>query len=283
MASLGVVGLGLIGGTLARRLLCNGQPTLVYDLRQEAVEQAVVAGAKAADSCRELAAACDNILVCVQNDQQCIDAIAGDNGLLQGASKGSCIAVISTVLPSTITSLATDANRRGVHLVDTPLAGRGMFSVENGTMSAFVGDEGPLVSRLEPVLRHFSSTIVSAGKLGSGAALKLAHNVVVYAGFAAMIEAVELARGAGVRDGLLEEVAHTSGALSELSAFTLPYYKHLRDDSHAAGEDDILRVAAALLEKDLRDAVSLGESCGVAMPLAKLLSHFGARVFPTSQ
>ncbi len=80
-----------------------------------------------------------------------------------------------------------------VDLVDTPVAGHGMFGIEEGTMTVLVGDDGELVTRLEPTLRRFASRVVPAGRIGSGAALKLAHNIVVYAGFAAMIEAVELA------------------------------------------------------------------------------------------
>jgi len=199
--------------------------------------------------------------------------------VLEGARPGTCIAVLSTVLPLTIVSLAALAADRGVDLVDTPVAGRGMFSVEDGTMSVFVGDEGELVARLESTLLRFASRVVSTGQLGSGAALKLAHNIVVYAGFAAMIEAVELARAAGVRDGLVEQAAQASGALSELSAFHFPFYKRFRDEPHAAGEDEMLRVAAALLDKDLADAVALGEAYGVALPVARLLSHSGETIF----
>ena len=94
-----------------------------------------------------------------------------------------------------------------------------------------------------------------------------------------MMEAVELARAAGVRDGLVEEVAQASGALSELSAFTLPFYKHFRDDPHVAAENEILRVAAALLEKDLAGAVALAAVHDVDVPVARLLSHFGDAIF----
>lgn len=280
MASLGVVGLGLIGGTLARRLVNNGEAPLVFDLKTEAVESAAADGAIAADSSRELAGQCDTILVCVQTDDECVAAISGENGVLEGARPGTCVAVLSTVMPATIISLAAQASNRGVYLVDSPLAGRGMFSVEEGSMTALVGDEGDIAARLEPTLRHFSSRIVRAGGLGSGAALKLAHNVVVYAGFAATVEAVELSHAAGVREGLLEEVATASGALSDLGAMYMQYYKHFRDDPHTAGEDEALRVAAALLEKDLSDAVALAESCGTSLPVARLLSHAGAKVFP---
>jgi 3-hydroxyisobutyrate dehydrogenase-like beta-hydroxyacid dehydrogenase len=154
-----------------------------------------------------------------------------------------------------------------------------MFSVEEGTMSVLVGDEGELVTRLEPTLRRFASRVVPAGSLGSGAALKLAHNIVVYAGFAAMIEAVELARAAGVRDGLVEKVAQASGALSELSSVHLTFYKHFRDEPHAEEEEEITRVVAANVGKDLADAIALAESLDVAVPVARLLSHSGKAIF----
>ena len=283
MTSVGVIGLGLIGSALAHRLIETGDPPLVFDVNPEAVEAAASQGAIPAGSSAGLAERCDIVLVCVQTDDQCVAAVCGENGALEGAKPGTVIAVLSTVAPSTIESLAATAGQKDVHLVDTPIAGRGMFSVEEGTMSVMVGDDGELVTRLEPTLRRFASKVVPAGRVGSGAALKLAHNIVVYAGFAAMIEAVELARAAGARDGLVEEVAQASGALSSLSAFVLPFYKHFRDDPHGADEDEKLRVAAALLEKDLADAVALAASHNVDVPVARLLSHFGDAIFPVSR
>jgi len=283
MTSVGVIGLGLIGSALAHRLTRTGDAPLVFDVNPTALEAAVAAGAIAAHSSAELAERCDVVLVCVQNDDQCIAVVCGEGGALEGARPDTCIAVLSTVSPSTIESLAAMTAERGVHLVDTPVAGRGMFSVEEGTMSVMVGDDGELVTRLEPTLRRFASKVVAAGRIGSGAALKLAHNIVVYAGFAAMIEAVELARAAGVRDGLVQEIAHASGALSRLSEFTLPFYEHFRDDPHSPDEDEALRVAAALLEKDLADAIALAATHGVEVPVARLLAHSGDAIFQVNR
>ena len=283
MESVGVIGLGLIGGALVRRLVHAGVVPVVYDLKPAAIQQAESAGALGASSAREVAERSELILICVQTDQQCFAVLIGDDGVLAGARPHACVAVLATVLPDTILSLAEQAAVHNVHVVDTPVAGRGMFSVEEGTMSALVGDDGALYERLQPILRLFASQIVSAGPIGSGAALKLAHNIVVYAGFAAMIEAVELARAAGVNDGLVEQVTKASGALSDLSAFHIPFYKHLRDQPHACEEDRILRVAAELLHKDLNDAVALGGALGIALPVAELLADFGPRIFPTSE
>jgi 3-hydroxyisobutyrate dehydrogenase-like beta-hydroxyacid dehydrogenase len=283
MTSVGVVGLGLIGRALTRRLVQTGDAPFVFDVVSKAIDGAVADGARATSSSRELAELSDVVLVCVQTDDQCVTAVSGPDGVLDGARPGACIAVLSTVTPATIEALAPLAVERGVDIVDTPVAGRGMFSVEEGTMSVLVGDDGEIVERLRPTLLRFASKVVSAGRLGSGDALKLAHNIVVYAGFAAMIEAVELARAAGVRDGLVEDVAQASGALSDLSTFTLPFYKHFRDDPHAPDEDEVLHVAAALVDKDLADAVKLGETHGLVLPVAQLLSHSGTRIFPVDR
>ena len=283
MTSVGVVGLGLIGSALVHRLAQTGEAPLVFDLKSQAVNDAVAVGATAADSSADLAARSDIVLVCVQTDDQCIDAVRGEKGALAGATPDTCIAVVSTVLPSTIESLAAAAAEQGVHLVDTPVAGRGAFSVEEGTMSVMVGDDGELAARLEPTLRRFASKVVAAGALGSGAALKLAHNVVVYAGLAAMMEAVDLADAAGVRDGLLEDVAKTSGALSDLSAFTLPYFKHFRENPPTEFVDEALKVAAQLQQKDLGDAVFLAGEHGVDMPIARLLSHSRDAIFQSGR
>jgi 3-hydroxyisobutyrate dehydrogenase-like beta-hydroxyacid dehydrogenase len=283
MTSVGVVGLGLIGRALTRRLLQTGDAPLVFDVRPDAIGAAVADGAHAASSSRDLAERSEVAIVCVQNDEQCVAAVSGPDGLLDGARPGACIAVLSTVTPATIEAQASLAVQRGVHLVDTPVAGRGMFSIAEGTMSVLVGGEGEIVERLRPTLNRFASKVVSAGRLGNGAALKLAHNIVVYAGFAAYIEALDLARAAGVPDGLVEEVTEASGALSDLSAFTLPFYKHLRDDPHALDEEEILRVTRALVDKDLTDAVKLAQAHGLTLPVAQLLSHSGTRIFPVGR
>jgi 3-hydroxyisobutyrate dehydrogenase-like beta-hydroxyacid dehydrogenase len=280
MTAVGVVGLGLIGSALTRRLVQTGDAPFVFDVRPEAIDRVVADGALATSSSRELGERSDIVFVCVQTDAQCVAAVSGPDGVLDGARPGACIAVLSTVMPATVQALAPLAVERGIDLVDTPVAGKGPFSVQQGTMSVLVGDDGEIVERLRPTLLRFATKVLSAGRLGSGAALKLAHNIVVYAGFAAMIEAVELTRAAGVRDGLLEEVTEASGALSELSAFALPFYKHFRDDPHAPDEDEVLRVTAALVDKDLADAVELAQSHGLTLPVAQLLSHSGTRIFP---
>ena len=87
MTSVGVIGLGLIGSALAHRLTATGDAPLVFDVKPEAVEGAVAAGAIATGSSAELAERCDVVLVCVQTDDQCIAAVCGEGGALEGAGR----------------------------------------------------------------------------------------------------------------------------------------------------------------------------------------------------
>ena len=103
---VGVIGLGLIGGALARRLVQTGEAPVVFDLRADAVDAAVGAGAIAAPSARAVAERCEIVLLCVQTDEQCMAAVCGDDGALAGARPGGCIAVISTVLPAAVPPVA---------------------------------------------------------------------------------------------------------------------------------------------------------------------------------
>ena len=95
----GFVGLGYIGKPMALRLPAAGLETTVYDIVPGPVQELVSAGAKAAASPEEVAAACDVVGVCVQTDAQVRSVIAGENGLLAGAKRGLVIAIHSTILP----------------------------------------------------------------------------------------------------------------------------------------------------------------------------------------
>ena len=173
MDRVGLVGLGTLGLPMAGLLARAGMPPVVHDVRAEAVGAALEAGARGAADPADVAARADVVLVCVQTDEQCDDVVRGSGGLLDTLAPCAVIAVLATVHPDTVTELASAAAARGVSLVDSPLAGKGAGGLEDRTMWAFVGGD---------------------------AALKLAHNVMVYVGYLATFEAlpgVTLTEGMG--------------------------------------------------------------------------------------
>src|SRR5437868_4568028 len=95
---IGFIGLGFQGKPLARNIVDAGYALTVYDLRAEPVDELVAAGAVAAPSPAGVAAASDLVIVCVVDDAQVLEVLAGDDGVLASAGTGTIVAVHSTIL-----------------------------------------------------------------------------------------------------------------------------------------------------------------------------------------
>jgi 3-hydroxyisobutyrate dehydrogenase len=277
--SIGLVGLGIIGSKIAEHVAGQGHRITVHDVRPEAVQEAEAAGAQPAASPEELASVADTVLVCVQNDAQCEAVVTGPTGILRSARPGLAVAILSTVHPHTITRLATAAQEHDVTLVDAPMVGQGRDHIPQGLLWVVVGGTDEEFARVAPALRTFAGRALHTGPLGSGAVLKLAHNVMVYGGYLATIEALELARVAGVVDGLVEEVTSHTGTLSPQSAILAEIYERRRRTPGDAFEEHHMRIAAEVLEKDLRIAVEVASEHGLSLPGASVLTNRGADVY----
>lgn len=277
-STVGLIGLGFIGASIGERLVATGEPPLVHDLSPERVDALVAAGAVAAGSTAELATRCDVVLVCVQTDQQCLDVLGGGDGVLAHARPGTVVAVLSTISPATVATMADAAAGSGVDLLEVPMAGQGAKSVADGSMFVLAGGDPEVVERARPVLERFAR-VIETGPLGSGAALKLAHNVMVYVSRIGTLEAVELARAAGVRDGLVAELTAQTGTLSEQSRVWLGIYEaRLRGETDPV-LDANMTVAADLFAKDLGHAVDLGRGLGVDMAASAAAVPYADQVY----
>jgi 3-hydroxyisobutyrate dehydrogenase len=276
---IGLVGLGIIGSKIAEHIAGNGHRLTVHDVRPEAVQEAAAAGAHPAASPAEVAAVSETVLVCVQNDAQCDQVLTGPAGILASARRGLAVVILSTVHPHTITRLATAAQERGVTLVDAPMVGQGRDHIPQGLLWVVVGGTDDEFARVAPALRTFAGRALHTGPQGSGAVLKLAHNVMVYGGYLATIEALELARAAGVADGMVEEVTSHTGTLSPQSAILAEIYERRRHTPGDAFEEHHMRIAAEVLEKDVRIAVEVASEHGLSLPGAAVLTSRGAEVY----
>jgi len=276
--TVGLVGLGFIGASIAERLCATGEPPLVHDLVPERVAAAQRSGARPASSTAELGADCDVALVCVQTDEQCLAVVTGPEGLLAHARPGAVVVVLSTISGATVAALGEAALAAGVDLLEAPMAGRGAASVADASMFVLVGGDDAARERARPALERFAR-VLATGELGSGAALKLAHNVMVYVTRLGTLEAVELARAAGVADGLLAELTRETGALSDQSDVWLAIHEaRYRGETDATLDANML-VAADLLEKDLRHALALGAERGVVLPATAVAATAAERIY----
>lgn len=275
---VGLVGLGFIGASIGERLLVTGDPPVVLDLVPERVDALVAKGAVPAAAVQDLAERCDLVLVCVQTDAQALDLVTGPDGLLDHLEPGSVIAVLSTISPHTVDALAASAEVAGVDLLEVPMAGQGARSVADASMFVLAGGDDEVRERARPTLERFAR-VIATGPLGSGAALKLAHNVMVYVSRVGALEAVELARAAGVRDGLVAELTARTGTLSEQSSVWLGIYEARLAGGTDPASDADMATASDLFGKDLRHAVDLGAELGVDLPVSAAASGLGDQVY----
>lgn len=261
---VGFVGLGNIGGAMARRLLGVPGGLVVHDVRPEATDPFVAEGARAADLAA-LARHCDVISIVVLTDVQAREVV---HGLLAHAQPGTVVAVHSTVETGTTPELAVAAAAVGVDLLDAPISG-GVLGATDGRLAVMVGGERAAYERAKPVFGHWASLVLHVGEVGAGTRTKLARNLLSFAGFAAAAEAQRLAEAAGLDLGKLAAVVRHSDAVTGGPSAVM-----IRRETGRLAEDDGLRPifehTRTLGEKDLALALALGAELDVPLPFARL-------------
>lgn len=266
---IGFVGLGNIGAPMARRLLEPDPASLmVHDVVPAATEPFAAAGAVVAASPAELASAASVISVVVQDEQQVRAVLDGPDGILAAAAPGTVVAVHSTISAEGAEALAGLAAGSGVDLVDAPISG-GAMGAHDGTLAVMVGGDVDAVDRARPVLERYASLVIHTGAVGSGTRMKIARNLVTFAGFAAVGEAQRLAAAAGLDVAQLGDVVRHSDRITGGAGAVM-----LRPAADEMDPDDGLRPifshTAALGAKDLDLAAAMGRELDVDTPFAEL-------------
>lgn len=261
---LGYVGLGSMGAPKAMRLVDWPGGLIVYDVLDEAMTPFAEAGATAAATLAEVAAA-DVISITVLNDEQVRAVIAE---LAQHASPDTVIAIHSTIADTTAPELARELEHRGIHIVDAPVSGGGA-GAQKGELATMVGASREIYERIKPVFKKWASLVIHAGEPGAGTRMKLARNMLTFTAFAAACEAMRLAEAAGLDlQALGRVVRHTDAITSGPGAIIIRDNTNELDPGHWLYDTFIH--TRGLGEKDLSLALGLGDSLDVDLPLAQI-------------
>ncbi|WP_406472553.1 NAD(P)-dependent oxidoreductase [Streptomyces sp. NBC_01615] len=260
---VGFIGLGSQGGPMARRIVDAGFATTLWARRPASLTPFAGTPVRRAASPAELAAASDLVCVCVVDDADVEEVVAGDHGVLAGLRQGGVIAVHSTVHPDTCRRLADRARARGVTLIDAPVSGGGGAAAE-GRLLVMVGGESGTVAFCRRVFETYGDPVVHMGPLGSGQVAKLLNNALFTAHLATAADALALGRTLDVDpSGLASVIAHGSG-----SSFALG-----RVAAAGGTLDRIASHAGPLLRKDVRLLADLAGSAGA--PTGTLMAAAG--------
>jgi 3-hydroxyisobutyrate dehydrogenase-like beta-hydroxyacid dehydrogenase len=194
--SVGFVGVGRMGGLMARRLVDAGFPLTIYDTSAAALKPLVDAGARAADSPAAVASACDIVLASLPTPPVVQAVALGSKGIIEGTR--------AKVFIDTSTTGATYAKRvadglaaKGIVAVDAPVSG-GLAGAAKGTLAVMVSCSDETHAQVEPVLKHLGKIFHVGKKPGQGQTMKLVNNLLSATAMAISSEAVVMAVKAGL-------------------------------------------------------------------------------------
>ena len=260
MATVGLVGAGRMGSAMAHAIRAAGHDLVVWNRTRAAADKlADGVGGRAVDRPADVAAAAD-VSRSMLADGEAVDAVyGGPDGLIAGTRRGTVLVDSSTVPPAVLRGHESAIRRRGAGVLDAPVSGS-VALAEKGTLTLMIGGEAEDLARARPVLEAYGSTIFHLGPLGSGAAMKLAVNTVIFGLNQALAEGLVLAERAGIsRDHAYDVLA--------ASAVGAPFVGYKRA-AFLEPEATPVAFAADLAAKDLRLIAELAEAVGLSMPQA---------------
>jgi len=247
----GFVGLGAMGGRMAKRLLDARFPLVGYNRTAAKAQGLVDAGMRLAKSPRDVAEQADAIFTMV-TDSAALEAVTGGpDGILAGLGPGS---------PDVTRRLGGEVAARGAAMLDAPVSGS-PITLEAGQLAFMVGGDPAVLERVRPYLLAIGPTITHVGPLGLAVTMKIAVNLGLAVQMLAFSEAVLLAEKAGVTRERAVEALMKSVVASPMVKYRGPFV--LRMPAEALFDVD-------MMQKDLRLALDLAHTFGVTMPSTTL-------------
>jgi 3-hydroxyisobutyrate dehydrogenase len=253
-----LIGLGLMGSGMARRLLAAGFPLTVYNRNPERAAPLAAEGAGSAASPREAASGADVVLSMVADDAASRAVWRGEHGALAGAARGTVLVECSTLTVGWIEELARDAASVGCELLDAPVTGSKVHAA-SGELTFLVGGSAAALEIVRPVLSAMSRAIVHLGPAGRGSLLKLINNFLAGVQAASLAEALALIERSGLDRAKALEVL-TNGAPGS------PLVKTL--SARMTARDYTPNFRLPLMAKDLAYAIGEGRRHGLALSTA---------------
>ena len=263
---IGFIGLGNMGGPMALNLIKAGHALTVHDVRREAAEPHLAAGARWADSPAAVGAECELVMTSLPGPKEIDEVALGEGGIIGRIARGTIYADLSTNSPAAIRRLHAAFKEKGVEVLDTPVSG-GVPGARNATLAVMVGGDRAAFEKIKPALDAIGDKVSYIGESGAGSVAKLVHNMIAICSTQLLAEAFTMGVKAGVPpEALLKVVQDGAYGQGMLLTGTMPKMVF-------RGNFDRVTFALKLARKDLGLATEVGRELNVPMPLASLVEQ----------
>lgn len=215
---VGLLGIGLIGTTVARRLLEAGFTVVGYDIDRSRREALAALGGKPVESVAEVGRLCGRVVLAVFNTDQVEDVVEGDGGLLSVAAPADdprIVINLSTCIPERMIALRERTRTRGIAFVEMPISGT-TPQIAKGEGVGLMGGDRAVLQSVDAVVSAICPRRHFVGDIGDGGKAKLAVNLILGLNRAAVAEGVVFAEKIGLDPHAFLAVARDSAAYSQV-------------------------------------------------------------------
>lgn len=277
MTTVAVIGVGNMGGPMARNLIKAGYSVTVFDLNIGAADLIAKAGARRAETSNDAVRDAEFVVTMLPAGRHVRDVYL-DNGVLAHARKGALLIDSSTIDVDSAKAVHGEAEKAGFQFIDAPVSG-GTGGAEAGTLTFMCGGHEDAFARAFPILEKMGKRIVLAGGPGAGQAAKICNNMLLAISMIGTCEAFVLGEKLGLDPQKLFEIASTSSG----QCWSLSTYCPVPGPvpTSPANRDYTGGFATGLMLKDLKLSQAAAQSAGATTPLGaeatQLYSLFAAQ------
>lgn len=289
MQTVGFIGTGVMGKSMAGHLMSAGYPVHVYTRTKEKAEDLLQKGAHWADTPKEIAKNCDVIITMVGYPKDVEEIYLGAEGLVAHAKEGSYLIDMTTSSPQLAQKIERTAVERNIAALDAPVSG-GDIGARDAKLSIMVGGDESAFHAIEPIFTKLGTNVVYQGKAGSGQHTKMCNQIAIASGMIGVCEAILYAEKAGLDPETvlksIESGAAGSWSLSNLAPRMLKgdfapgfYVKHFIKDMtialNSAEEMGLMTPGLTLAKKLYDELAEMGEENSGTHALYKRLANQG--------
>lgn len=262
--TIGFIGTGVMGLSMAGHLQDAGYPLKVYNRTKSRAEPLIEKGASWQDSVSELAAVSDVIITIVGFPKDVEETYLSDQGVLAHAKSGSLLIDMTTSSPDLAKKIAEEAEKKGITSLDAPVSG-GDLGAKEARLSIMVGGDQSAFDRATPLFEIMGKNIVLQGPAGSGQFTKMSNQIAIASGMVGVCEAMLYAKQSGLEPFTVLKSIESGAAGSWSLSNLVP--RALKGD-YAPG------FYVKHFIKDMKIAIESAETLGIELPglaLAKKL------------
>jgi len=258
MATVGFVGLGVMGGHMVKRLLDKGHTVIGFDLVASKAEWLIADGLRWSDSARAVAQAADVVLASLPNTAALRGATGGPDGIIAGLGPGKIFVDMSTVDADASREIAATVAATGAVMLDAPVSGS-VVTIQRGELAIMVGGPRETFDRVKPLLLDIGPKVTHVGGNGLAVAMKIAVNLSIGVQMQAFCESVLLAEKNGIARETAIEVLLGSAVASPMLKYRAPFL---------LAPPDPVWFNVNMMQKDLNLALAMGQRLNVPLPSA---------------